>query len=97
MRGAERENDRQLEDVRLAPKKKTMSAIYTQDEYGRPVIILREQEKKSRLRGIEAHKVFQFHVRRRAIKSGCVAPDHPCLAVPWSVPRHARNSTTNFH
>ncbi|KXN73960.1 T-complex protein 1 epsilon subunit [Conidiobolus coronatus NRRL 28638] len=31
-------------------------AIYTTDEYGRPFIIVREQQKKSRLSGIEAHK-----------------------------------------
>ena len=30
------------------------------DEYGRPFIILRDQDKKSRLTGIEAHKVGQF-------------------------------------
>ena len=30
------------------------------DEYGRPFIILRDQEKKSRLTGIEAHKVGHF-------------------------------------
>jgi T-complex protein 1 subunit epsilon len=33
-------------------------AIYTTDEYGRPFIIVREQQKKSRLSGIEAHKVI---------------------------------------
>ncbi|KAJ2654128.1 T-complex protein 1 subunit epsilon, partial [Coemansia sp. RSA 1285] len=33
-----------------------MSAIYTTDEYGRPFIIVREQEKKSRKTGIEATK-----------------------------------------
>jgi len=27
------------------------------DEYGRPFIILREQEKKKRTKGLEAHKV----------------------------------------
>eukprot|EP00484_Ammonia_sp_Unknown_P001814 CAMPEP_0197020586 /NCGR_PEP_ID=MMETSP1384-20130603/1408_1 /TAXON_ID=29189 /ORGANISM="Ammonia sp." /LENGTH=31 /DNA_ID= /DNA_START= /DNA_END= /DNA_ORIENTATION= len=26
------------------------------DDYGRPFIIVREQEKKSRLKGLEAHK-----------------------------------------
>ncbi|KAJ1864054.1 T-complex protein 1 subunit epsilon [Coemansia sp. RSA 2703] len=33
-----------------------MSAIYTTDEYGRPFIIVREQDKKSRKTGIEATK-----------------------------------------
>ncbi|KAI9092612.1 chaperonin Cpn60/TCP-1 family [Phlyctochytrium arcticum] len=33
-----------------------MDAVYAQDEYGRPVIILREQGKKSRIKGIEAQK-----------------------------------------
>ncbi|KAJ3017169.1 T-complex protein 1 subunit epsilon [Thoreauomyces humboldtii] len=33
-----------------------MNAVYAQDEYGRPVIILREQGKRSRIRGIEAQK-----------------------------------------
>ncbi|KAI8824005.1 chaperonin Cpn60/TCP-1 family [Fimicolochytrium jonesii] len=33
-----------------------MDAVYATDEYGRPVIILREQGKKSRIRGIEAQK-----------------------------------------
>jgi T-complex protein 1 subunit epsilon len=38
-----------------------MSAQYVMDEYGRPFIIMREQEKKQRLRGIEAHKVTLFY------------------------------------
>jgi len=29
------------------------------DEYGRPFIIIREQEKKKRTKGMEAHKVSQ--------------------------------------
>ncbi|CAI2179271.1 7952_t:CDS:10 [Funneliformis geosporum] len=33
-----------------------MSAVYATDEYGRPFIIVREQQKKSRLSGIEAIK-----------------------------------------
>ncbi|TPX69112.1 hypothetical protein SpCBS45565_g02694 [Spizellomyces sp. 'palustris'] len=33
-----------------------MNAVYATDEYGRPVIILREQGKKSRIRGIDAQK-----------------------------------------
>ncbi|PVZ99676.1 hypothetical protein BB558_004319 [Smittium angustum] len=33
-----------------------MSAVYTTDEYGRPFIIVREQEKKSRKTGVEAAK-----------------------------------------
>lgn len=35
-----------------------MSAIYAQDEYGRPFIIVREGEKKQRIHGLEAQKVF---------------------------------------
>lgn len=31
------------------------------DEYGRPFLIIREQEKKQRLQGLEAQKV-RFHV-----------------------------------
>ena len=31
------------------------------DEYGRPFIIIRDQESKSRLTGIEAHKVSENH------------------------------------
>ncbi|KAI9136706.1 putative T-complex protein 1 epsilon subunit [Paraphysoderma sedebokerense] len=33
-----------------------MSAVYATDEYGRPFIIVREQGKKTRLRGLEAQK-----------------------------------------
>ncbi|KAK9718812.1 T-complex protein 1 subunit epsilon [Basidiobolus ranarum] len=33
-----------------------MSAVYATDEYGRPFIIVREQQRKSRLQGIEAQK-----------------------------------------
>jgi T-complex protein 1 subunit epsilon len=33
------------------------NAVYAQDEYGNPFIILREQEKKSRVTGLEAQKV----------------------------------------
>ncbi|KAI9017095.1 chaperonin Cpn60/TCP-1 family [Gaertneriomyces semiglobifer] len=33
-----------------------MNAVYAQDEYGRPIIILREQGKKSRVKGLEAQK-----------------------------------------
>ncbi|KAJ3222937.1 T-complex protein 1 subunit epsilon [Clydaea vesicula] len=33
-----------------------MSAVYAQDEYGRPIIIVREGQKKQRVSGIEAHK-----------------------------------------
>lgn len=36
---------------------KDMSAVYATDEYGRPFIIVREQQKKSRLSGIDAIKV----------------------------------------
>jgi hypothetical protein len=34
-----------------------MSAVYATDEYGRPFIIIREQDQKQRLTGIEAQKV----------------------------------------
>ena len=30
------------------------------DEYGRPFLIVREQEKKQRLKGLEAQKVLSF-------------------------------------
>lgn len=33
-----------------------MSAVYATDEYGRPYIIVREQERKTRQTGLEAHK-----------------------------------------
>lgn len=37
------------------------------DEYGRPFIVIREQDKKKRTKGLEAHKVrllfFQFLIR----------------------------------
>ncbi len=33
-----------------------MSVVF--DEYGRPFVILREQQQKSRIRGLEAQKVF---------------------------------------
>ncbi|KAJ3178563.1 T-complex protein 1 subunit epsilon [Gaertneriomyces sp. JEL0708] len=33
-----------------------MDAVYAQDEYGRPIIILREQGQKSRVKGLEAQK-----------------------------------------
>ena len=35
-----------------------MSLIY--DEYGRPYIVIREQDAKSRLKGLEAQKVCVF-------------------------------------
>lgn len=36
------------------------------DEYGRPFIVIREQEKKRRIKGLEAHKVriiFQSEIQ----------------------------------
>ena len=39
-----------------------MSGSLAFDEYGRPFIIIRDQERKSRLTGIEAHKVRKQHV-----------------------------------
>lgn len=38
-----------------------MSGSLAFDEYGRPFIIIRDQERKSRLTGIEAHKVRKQH------------------------------------
>ena len=43
------------------------NAIYASDEYGRPFIIVREQEKKQRMHGIEAQKVISFLVYFRHI------------------------------
>ena len=40
-----------------------MSAVYAQDEYGRPYIIVREQENKTRLSGIAAHKAHILAAR----------------------------------
>jgi len=40
----------------------TMSLAF--DENGRPFIILREQEKKKRVKGMEAHKVSQILVSK---------------------------------
>jgi hypothetical protein len=48
------------------PKKKQLvmngldpgQAVYAQDEYGRPFIIVRDQQ-KTRIKGLEAQKVFQ--------------------------------------
>ena len=37
-----------------------MNAVYATDEYGRPFIIVREQQKKSRLSGFDAVKVRIF-------------------------------------
>ena len=34
------------------------------DENGRPFIILREQEKKKRVKGMEAHKVSQILISK---------------------------------
>ena len=34
-----------------------MDAVYATDEYGRPFIIVREQDKKSRISGLDAQKV----------------------------------------
>jgi hypothetical protein len=42
-----------------------MSAVYATDEYGRPVIIVREQQKKARMSGTEAIKVCWMHAQYR--------------------------------
>lgn len=39
------------------------------DENGRPFIILREQEKKKRVKGLEAHKVRQILFRIKRCKN----------------------------
>lgn len=47
------------------PKLDMENAVYAQDEYGRPVVIIREQGKTNRMCGIEAHKVsslFYFYI-----------------------------------
>lgn len=36
------------------------SAVYATDEYGRPFIILREGQRKARVSGIDAIKVFLY-------------------------------------
>jgi T-complex protein 1 subunit epsilon len=41
------------------------NAVYTTDEYGRPFIIIREQQNKARLSGTEAQKVLV------STRSGC--------------------------
>lgn len=43
--------------AKMMQQKPAYDALYASDEFGRPLIILKEQEKKARLRGIEAHKV----------------------------------------
>ena len=44
-----------------------MSLAY--NEYGQPFIILREQEKKSRLKGIDAHKVGGSHMHYAGVST----------------------------
>lgn len=42
------------------------------DEYGRPFIIIREQEKKKRTKGLEAHKVGSKCYKRSFIEPASV-------------------------
>ena len=42
------------------PKHKKMSLIF--DEYGRPYVIIRDQETKSRLKGLDAQKVCNYAI-----------------------------------
>ena len=37
------------------------------DEFGRPFIIIREQEKKKRTKGMEAHKVSLHNIREKSL------------------------------
>ena len=39
------------------------------DEYGRPFIIIREQDKKRRTKGLEAHKVSKENNKFSTLKS----------------------------
>ena len=39
------------------------------DEYGRPFIVIREQDKKKRTKGIEAHKVTYSNQSQVPIKT----------------------------
>ncbi len=47
------------------------NAIYASDEYGRPFIIVREQEKKQRMHGIEAQKVTCRSIDSLGTHHGC--------------------------
>ena len=54
-------------------------AVYAQDEYVRPFIIVRDQQ-KTRIKGLEAQKVFsiliQLHIlAAKALKSYQISPD----------------------
>ena len=42
------------------------------DEYGRPFIIIREQDKKRRTKGLEAHKVCLNKLLNFLIANGCL-------------------------
>lgn len=65
-----------------------MSAMGTLafDEYGRPFLILKDQERKTRLMGLEALKVSERGGRwgRPRAHAGWAAPRHavPCYAMP---------------
>lgn len=58
-----------------------MSAMGTLafDEYGRPFLILKDQERKTRLMGLEALKVSE--------RGGCWG--RPRARAGWAAPRHA--------
>ena len=53
-----------------------MSAVYTTDEYGRPVIIVRESQKKARMSGTEAIKVCVGAMNLRLLRCA------PSLDIP---------------
>lgn len=50
------------------------SAVYATDEYGRPFIIVREGQKKSRLSGIEAIRVSTLQIIR--LQTLCFENEH---------------------
>lgn len=73
----------------------TMSMIF--DEYGRPFIILREQQAQARIRGKEAQKVRTFKSLNRKLAVGwwcCVCSSLPCLCAPGAVSLHGGKDKT---
>lgn len=70
---------------------KMADAQYVTDEYGRPFVILREQQKKSRLHGIEAHKV-----RFSLIMGDLIVVAHGQDLVPHSCRENGRQRDPNL-
>ncbi|KAL2307843.1 hypothetical protein Nmel_000827 [Mimus melanotis] len=70
-----------------------MSAMGTLafDEYGRPFLILKDQERKTRLMGLEALKVSERGGRwgRPRARAGWAAPCHAVLSYRTILPREA--------